>query len=117
MIPIAGIIKNVIILIIIPITAKGKSPQRIEIREVAPIPINITHAINIVTMGRHTVTPARARSPTPRPTKILSTILYKAFTSKPIIAGIENLVIVLEYFLFPFHLFYSHFTLLNKFQN
>lgn len=67
------------------------------------MPINIIQAIYVVTIGILTVTPARARSPTPRPTKILSPTLYKALTTKPTMAGIENLSNNFEMFPLPSH--------------
>jgi hypothetical protein len=48
-------------------------------------------AININIIGKPIATPAKAAVLTPLPIKILSTMLYKAFTNMPIMAGIENL--------------------------
>jgi len=69
------------------------SPSFMEIREVAPSPINIERAIDMSIIGKVTVNPESAREPTPLPIKILSTTLYRALTSIPIIAGIENFTI------------------------
>ncbi len=67
------------------------SPSLMEVRAAPPIPTSIEKAIIMVIKGKVTPRPAKASSPTPLPTNILSIILYKAFTSIPTIAGIEYL--------------------------
>jgi len=66
-------------------------PRFNEIFAVDPIPISIPKAKRIDIIGIVIPTPVNASEPTSgiRPINILSTILYKALTNIPIIAGIE----------------------------
>ncbi len=66
------------------------SPSRIEIRAVAPTPIRMDKPMMMVMTGKATATAASPREPTPRPTNIRATILYKAFTTMPTMAGKEK---------------------------
>ena len=64
-------------------------PRRIEISEPAPRPTNMPTPIRISISGNTSVTATRPTSPTPCPTKMLSTTLYRALTTMPMIAGPE----------------------------
>ena len=66
------------------------SPIRIEIIEAPPIPNIIDKDMIIIEIGNTIAIPAIPMTPTPCPTKIVSTKLYKAETNIPTIAGADN---------------------------
>ena len=76
-------------------------PSRMEIRAPEPNPTNIPTPIKIIMSGNASVTATNPTSPTPCPTKMLSTTLYKAFTIMPTIAGPEKLQSSEEIFFSP----------------
>ena len=66
-------------------------PRDLEMIEPEPTPIIIPTANMSICMGNTIARPAIARGPTPWPTYSVSTTLYKALTTSPTVAGIENL--------------------------
>jgi hypothetical protein len=66
-------------------------PMAMETLTPAPMPMSIPKATTMIMMGNTTERPERASAPTPRPIKILSTILYRELAKTPIKAGQKNL--------------------------